>query len=315
MSRYIVRRLLAFIPSLLTVTVLIGLLIDLIPGDPVQLMLGVEAPRSAVNRKRLELGLDRPMHVRLLEWIAHALRGDLGESYFHNKTVSEVIVERYAATMSLALFALLLSTVVGVCAGVVASINQGGFIDWAVTAGALLWLSIPDFWIALNLILLFGVRLRWLPIAGYASPIEDGPVEFLRHLFLPGASLGLGYSGVIARYARTSMLEVLRMDYVTTARAKGLRERMVLLRHALKNALIPIITAVGIGFGGLLGGATVTELVFTIPGIGRMVLDAIKRRDYPVVQGGLLVVAFTYLLVNLLVDLLYAWADPRIRYE
>jgi peptide/nickel transport system permease protein len=310
-----VRRLLAFIPSLLAITLLIGLLIDLIPGDPVQLMLGQEASQSSVARERAALGLDRPIYFRLAEWTFNALRGDLGESYFIGKPVSQIIAERYQVTVSLTLFALVIATLVGMCAGIIASINQGGLIDWIVTTSALLWLSFPDFFVALGLIFLFGIRLRWFPITGYVSPVEEGPIEFLKHLFLPAIALGLGYSGVIARYVRTSMLEVLRMDYVTTARAKGLRERVVLLRHTLKNALIPIITAIGIGFGSLLGGAVVVEVVFTMSGVGRMIVDAVIRRDYPLVQGGLLIVAASYLSVNLLVDLFYAWADPRIRYE
>ena len=316
MSRYIVRRLLAFVPTLLAVTLVIGLLIDLIPGDPVELLLGgTELSRISVDQKRHELGLDRPVLVRLVEWTVNALRGNLGKSYFMNRPVSAVIAERYGVTISLAIYALVLATVVGVCAGVVASIHQGGLIDWAVTASALVWLSVPDFWLALTLIFFFGVQLKWFPISGYASLIKDGPIQFLKHMLLPVISLGLGECGVIARYTRTSMLEVLRMDYITTARAKGLPERPVLLRHALKNALIPIITALGIAFGGLLGGATVVELAFTMSGVGRLILDSVRRRDYPVVQGGLLVVAVSFLLVNLLVDLLYAWADPRIRYE
>jgi peptide/nickel transport system permease protein len=228
--------------------------------------------------------------------------------------VTQTIRERYTVTISLAVFGLLIALVVGVPAGIIASVKQGSVIDWLVTTSALIWLSIPGFWIALNFILIFAVQLGWLPLAGFV-PITENPIEFFSHLLLPALSLGLGYSGIVARFTRTSMLEVLRQDYINTARAKGVRERMVMLRHALKNALIPIITIVGIGFGSMLGGAVVTEMVFSMPGVGRMVLDAVKRRDYPLIQGGIFVVAATYLAVNLLVDLLYTWADPRIRYD
>jgi len=313
-SQFAIRRLLTFIPALLAVAVVIALLMDMIPGDPVTIMLGLDAPGESINRRRIELGLDRPMHVRLLEWLTNALRGDLGQSIILEKSVSQTIAERYSVTISLALFALAVALAVGLPAGIVASVKQGTWIDWAVTTSALLWLSLPGFWIALNLIFLFSVRLGWFPVGGFV-PVTENPLDFLKHLVLPAVSMGLGSAGILARFTRTSMLEVLRMDYIGTARAKGLREIVVLLRHALKNALIPIITMVGISFGDMLGGAVISELVFNMPGVGRMVLDAVKRRDYPLIQGGIFVVTATYLMVNLLVDLLYAWADPQIRFE
>jgi peptide/nickel transport system permease protein len=314
MTQYVIRRLLAFIPTLLIVAALIALLIDLIPGDPVELLLGQEASSFAINKRRDELGLDRPIHERLLEWVGNALRGDLGQSLFLSKSVTQTIRERYSVTIWLTLFALAVASLVGIAAGIVASVKQGQLLDWLVTSSALIWLSIPGFWIALQLILFFAVRLRWFPVAGFV-PITENPGAFFKHLILPGAALGLGYSGIIARFARTSMLEVLRQDYMSTARAKGLRERVVLLRHGFRNALIPILTMVGIGFGDLLGGAVIVETVFSMPGVGRMILDAVKRRDYPLIQGGIFVVTATYLLVNLLTDLAYAWVDPRIRYD
>lgn len=314
MTRYVIRRLLVFVPALMVVAIFVGLMIDLMPGDPAMLLVGIESPGEAINKKRIELGLDRPIHERLAEWVFNALRGNFGESYFLNQTVTETIAERYEVTISLAVFASVVGIVVGIPIGIIASVKQGQFIDWLVTTSALLWLSIPGFWIALNLIFLFSVSLGWFPMAGFV-PITENPLNFLKHLALPATSMGLGFSGIIARFTRTSMLEVLRQDYICTARAKGLCQRVVLLRHALRNALIPIITMVGIGFGDMLGGAVLTELIFSMPGVGRMVLDAVKRRDYPVVQGGVFVVTATYLAVNLVVDLLYAWADPRIHYE
>lgn len=313
MSQYLIRRLVAFIPTLLAVAVLVALLMDFIPGDPVQYMMGEEAPYSAVTRRRQQLGLDRPVHVRLVAWLSKAAQGDLGESFMLSQPVSEVIAERYPVTISLTLFAMLVSVSVGIPIGIIASVKQGSLIDWGAMTTSLIVLSIPGFWLSLNLILLFGVALRWLPVGGYV-PLTENPVQFLKHIFLPGTGLGLGSAALIARFTRTSMLEVLRQDYVTTSRAKGLSERVVVLRHALRNALVPIVTVLGIQFGGLLSGAFITEVLFVMPGVGRMVVDAVMRRDYPLVQGGVLVIAISYLAVNLLTDALYGWIDPRIRY-
>jgi peptide/nickel transport system permease protein len=309
-----IRRLLAFIPSLLVVAVFIGLLIDFVPGDPVAMIIGMEAPQAAINQRRAELGLDRPVQVRLAEWLLNAAKGDFGSSYFLTKPVSVVVAERYRVTLSLTVFSLIVGCAVGIPTGIIASIKQGQLADWAVTTMALIWLSLPAFLVALAFIYLFAVHLRWFPVGSYV-PFSEDPVEYLRHLVLPGVALGLGFSGVVSRFTRTSMLEVLRMDYVRTAEAKGLARLSVLTRHALRNALIPIITVIGIGAGDLLGGAVITESVFTMPGVGRMILEAVKRRDYPVIQAGVLAVAATYLVINLLVDLLYTWVDPRIRYE
>ena len=314
MSRYLIRRLLAFLPVLVFLAVFIALMIDLMPGDPVAQLVGIESPGEAINKKRMELGLDRPVQVRLAEWVTGALRGDFGESYFLNEPVTETISERYSVTVSLTLFSVIVAVVVGVPTGIIASINQGRLIDWLVTSSALLWLSLPTFWIALYMIFLFSVRLKWLPLAGYV-PLRENPIDFLKHLTLPGITMGLGFSGIVARFTRTSMLEVLRQDYITTARAKGLRDRLVLMRHALRNALIPILTMIGIGVGDMLGGAVIVELVYNMPGVGRMIVDAIKRRDYPVIQGGVFVMTATYLAVNLVVDVLYARVDPRVHFK
>ena len=317
MVRYVIRRLLAFIPTLMAVAIVMASLVDLIPGDPVQVMLGdgvIGIPQETISARRRQMGLDRPYHVRLTEWTTNALRGDFGRSFFLEKTVTQIIRERYFVTLNLTLAALAVALAVGLSAGIVASINQGKFADWIVTTSALAWVSLPGFVVALGLMFLFSVNLRLLPIGGFVSFTED-PVEYLRHLALPALTLGLGSSGLVTRFTRTCMLEVLRQDYITTARAKGLVEKVVLVRHALRNALIPIVTVVGLSFGSMLGGAVITEMVFNMHGMGRLILEAVKRRDYPVVQGGVFVVTATYLMVNLLVDLLYAWVDPRIHYE
>jgi peptide/nickel transport system permease protein len=314
MSRYIMRRLLAIIPILFIVALLVFLMIDLIPGDPVALLMGLEASGEAINARRIELGLNRPLQERMVEWFADAFRGDLGDSYFLNQPVTAAIAQRFPVTLGLAAFALVVAIVVGVLSGIIASMTRGTSTDWLVMMLAMLGLSIPSFWLALNLIFLFSVKWRLFPIGGYVSLRED-PWLFLKHIFLPGTSLGIIYAAMIARMTRARMLEVLNMDYIRTARAKGLRERVVIYRHALKNALIPVLTMIGIAAGGLLGGSVVIETVFNVSGIGRLVIEAVKRRDYPVIQGGILVVTLSYLLINLTVDLLYAWINPRIRYE
>ena len=314
MGQYLLRRLLVFIPTLLVVAFLIFFMIDLVPGDPVGLILGIEATTEAMDALRADLGLDRPFHERLVSWFADALRGDLGDSIFLREPVTTSLTERYPVTISMTILSLLVALLVGIPAGIIAAINQGGLADWAAMVTALIVLSVPSFWLALNLIYLFGVKWRWLPIGGYV-PFGEDPLEFFKHMILPCTSLGLAYSAMIARMTRTSMLEVLRMDYVRTAQAKGLRQRVVILRHAFRNALIPVITVIGLGAGSLLGGSAVTETVYNLPGVGRLVVEAVKRRDYFVVQGGILAITATYLVINLLVDLLYVGIDPRIRYD
>lgn len=314
MGQYLLRRLLVFIPTLLVVAFLIFFMIDLVPGDPVGLILGIEATTEAMDAMRADLGLDRPFHERLVSWFADAFRGDLGDSIFLREPVTTSLAERYPVTISMTILSLLVALLVGIPAGIIAAINQGGLADWAAMVMALIVLSVPSFWLALNLIYLFGVKWRWLPIGGYV-PFGEDPLEFFKHMVLPCISLGLAYSAMIARMTRTSMLEVLRMDYVRTAQAKGLRQRVVILRHAFRNALIPVITVIGLGAGSLLGGSAVTETVYNLPGVGRLVVEAVKRRDYFVVQGGILAITATYLVINLLVDLLYVGIDPRIRYD
>jgi peptide/nickel transport system permease protein len=265
---------------------------------------------------RHQLGLDRPFLVRLVDWYAHALRGDLGRSISRrgNETVAELIAERWPITLSMTAIGLAVALVTGVGAGVLAALRQGRVTDWVLMVMVLFVISTPYFWLALILIILFGVKLRWLPIGGYV-PLGENPVEFVRHMILPCTALGLVYAGMIARMTRTCLLEVLNQDYVRTARAKGLRERAVIIRHALRTALIPLSTVVGMSVGGMLGGSVITETVFNIRGLGRLIVEGVTMRDFPVVQGGLLVVTLGYLITTLVVDLSYAWLDPRIRYE
>jgi len=313
-THFLARRLFAFIPTLFAVAIIVFFMIYLIPGDPVSVMLGPEATGDAIARAREDLGLNRPLPVQMAAWFVGVAHGNLGQSYFLSQSVNQALVERIPVTFSLASLALIISLVVGIGIGIIASLNQGRFYDWLVMLVALFGISVPSFWLALNLIILFSVQNQWFPVGGFVSITEDVGA-FLSHLALPALSLGLINAALIARMTRSSMLEVLRADYVRTARAKGLRERLVVYRHVFKNALIPIVTVIGIVAGSLLGGSVITETVFNLPGVGRMVVEAVKHRDYPVVQGGILFVTCTYLVINLLVDLLYAWINPRIRYD
>jgi peptide/nickel transport system permease protein len=314
MSRYLARRLLQAVPTLLTIALLVFFMLDLVPGDPAILVLGREADADALRALRVQLGLELPLHERMLLWFGDLLRGDLGDSIFLRRPVVAILLDRYPVTVSMTVLSLLVAVAVGVPAGIIAAIKQGGLVDWMAMVLALVVLSIPIFWLGLALIYFFGVRLGWLPIGGYV-PLREDPVEFLRHMILPCTVLGLAYAAMIARMTRTSMLEVLRTDYVRTAEAKGLHRLAVLLRHAFRNALVPIVTVTGLIVGELLGGSPITETVFNLPGVGRLVAEGVLRRDYIVVQGGILILAASYLLVNLVVDLLYVRIDPRIRYE
>ena len=311
---YLVRRLLAVIPVMAVVVTVVFLLIHLIPGDPVSVMLGPEASPAQIEATRRSLGLDRPIHEQLLGFYARVLRGDLGQSYFLDRPVTTAIIERAEPTLMLMACALLVAVVIGVPSGVVAAAHRGSVWDRTLMLGSLLGVCVPGFWLSLNFIYLFAVRLGWLPAAGYASVLTD-PVAALRYMVLPAVSLGFNQSALIARISRSCMLEALQQDYVRTARAKGLPDRAVTYAHAFRNALVPVVTVIGVTTAVLIGGAVVTEIVFNIPGLGRLVISAIRRRDYPVVQGVVLVTAAVYVLINLAVDVLYAFIDPRIRYD
>ncbi|HKB27165.1 MAG TPA: ABC transporter permease [Methylomirabilota bacterium] len=314
MTAYLIRRILALVPVLAVVVTVVFLLIHLIPGDPVSVMLGPDATAAQVQATRQALGLDRPLHEQLLKFYARVLRGDLGQSYFLDRPVTTALLERAEPTLVLTFSALLVAIVIGVPSGIVAAARPGSLWDRLLMLGALLGVCIPGFWLSLNFIYLFAVRLGWLPAAGYASIFTD-PVAALRYMVLPAVSLGFNQSALIARIARSCMLEALQQDYVRTARAKGLSQGVVTWVHAFRNALVPVVTVIGITTAILIGGAVVTEIVFNIPGLGRLIISAVLRRDYPVVQGVVLVTATAYVLINLAVDVLYVFIDPRIRYE
>jgi peptide/nickel transport system permease protein len=313
-TAYLLRRILAVIPVMAVVVTVVFLLIHLIPGDPASALLGPDATTAQIEATRRQLGLDRPVWEQLLKFYGRVLQGDLGHSYFLNRPVTEALWERAEPTLLLTLSALLVAVAIGVPSGIVAGAYPGSAWDRTLMLGALLGVCIPGFWLSLNFIYLFAVRLGWLPAAGYASLFVD-PGAALRYMVLPAVSLGFNQSALIARIARSCMLEVLQQDYIRTARAKGLRERAVIYGHAFRNALVPVVTVIGITMAILIGGAVVTEIVFNIPGLGRLVISAILRRDYPVVQGVVLVTAATYVLINLAVDMIYAFIDPRIRYD
>jgi peptide/nickel transport system permease protein len=311
---YLVRRLLAILPVLAVVVTVVFLLIHLIPGDPVSVMLGPDATPSQIEATRKGLGLDRPIYEQLIGFYGRILRGDLGQSYFLDRPVSQALWERAEPTLVLMLTALLIAVAIGVPSGTIAAANRGSAWDRGLMLVSLLGVCIPGFWLSLNFIYFFAVRLGWLPAAGYVSVFTD-PVGALRYMVLPAFSLGFNQSALIARISRSCMLEVLQQDYIRTARAKGLSRGVVTWVHAFRNALVPVVTVIGITTAVLIGGAVVTEIVFNIPGLGRLIISAILRRDYPVVQGVVLVTATAYVLINLGVDLLYAMIDPRIRYD
>jgi peptide/nickel transport system permease protein len=313
-TAYLLRRILAVIPVMIVVVTVVFLLVHLIPGDPASAMLGPDATPAQIDATRRQLGLDRPILEQLVKFYGRIVQGDLGHSYFLNRPVVEVLRERAEPTLLLTFSALLVAVVIGVPSGVIAGAYPGSIWDRALMFAALLGVCIPGFWLSLNFIYFFAVKLAWLPAAGYASLAID-PWAAVRFMVLPAVSLGFNQSALIARIARSCMLEVLAQDYIRTARAKGLRERVVIYVHAFRNALVPVVTVIGITMAILIGGAVVTEIVFNIPGLGRLIISAILRRDYPVVQGVVLVTAASYVVINLAVDMLYAFIDPRIRYD
>jgi peptide/nickel transport system permease protein len=313
MSQYLARRVAALVIVLGVVSVIAFVVTRLVPGDPAGAMLGLEAREEDIQAMRQRLGLDRPLPEQYLRWIGLALRGNLGDSVFIHKPVTEAVAERLEPTLLLMLMAETVALAVGVPSGVISALRRGAWVDQAFMFVTLFAVSVPEFWLGLNLIILFAVHLHWLPSSGYLS-LAEGPLVTVSHLLMPGASLGLIHSALIARMTRSAMLEVLGQDYVRTARAKGAPPRLVTYRHALKNAMVPILTVIGLSVAGLLGGATVAETVFAIPGVGLLVVNSVSRRDYPVIQGVLLLAAVVNVVVNLVLDLMYLVVDPRIRY-
>ena len=313
MLAYFLRRVLATIPVVLMVALFVFSLLYLAPGDPAAIIAGDQATPDDVERIRASLGLDRPFLVRFLEWLWNVLHGDLGTSIFTNLPVSHMIKQRIEPTLSLMALTLTLSLSLAIPMGVIAAWKHGTLIDRFVMMLAVFGFSTPSFVVGYLLAYVFALQLDWLPVQGFTS-ITQGLFPFLRNLILPSVALGLIFMALIARITRATMLDVLSQDYIRTAKAKGVEQKGVLFVHALKNAAVPIATIVGIGFASLIGGAVVTESVFAIPGLGRLTVDAILRRDYPVIQGVVLLFSFNYVLVNLAVDLLYTVFDPRIRY-
>ena len=313
MWTYILRRLLQAVPTLLVISFLIFSLLYITPGDPVELILGTvtEEQRAVVEE---QWGLDKPFLIRYANFVIDACRGDLGTSYATNQDVFESIMARMPSTLKLAGFSMLLALVVSVPLGILAALKHNSIWDSLATALATIGVSLPKFWFGLVLMIVFALKLGWLPSTGSAD-LSQGLGPFLKHIIMPASSLALGMAATQTRMIRSSMLDVLNQDYVRYARSKGLRERVVIWGHALKNAMIPVITVIGGEIGGLLGGAVVTESIFSWPGVGRLAMNSISKRDYPMIQGITLTLCISYLLVNLLIDIVYAWVDPRIRLD
>jgi peptide/nickel transport system permease protein len=314
MTKYIVRRLIHALFVIWGCVTLVFFLQRLIPGDPVIQMLGPEYTPEAAVALRHKLGLDQPLYAQYLLWVGNVLRGDLGGSIASGETVADAIKSGLPKTASLTLIAFIIAVAIALPAGVIAALRRNQPVDYVASMFAFIGVSMPSFWFGIILILIFSVRLGWLPAIGYAEIADDGVWEWLKRLILPGLAVGAGYAAILTRFIRAGLLEVLSSDYVRTARAKGVREQSVVLRHALRNSLIPVVTIAGIQLALLLSGAVVTETVFSIRGIGRILVGAIFDRDYPVVQGVILLVAVVFVLANLVVDILYTFLDPRIRF-
>lgn len=317
MWTYIVRRLLQAIPTLLIISLLIFSLLYVTPGDPVDLILGTEDGTVSEEQRAVveeQWGLDKPFLVRYVDFVVNACKGDLGTSYATNQDVFDSVMTRMPATLKLAAFSMLLALVVSVPLGILAALKHNSIWDSLATALATVGVSLPKFWFGLVLMIFFSLRLGWLPSTGSAE-LSEGLGTFLSYIIMPAASLALGMAATQTRMIRSSMLDVLNQDYVRYARSKGLRERVVIWGHALKNAMIPVITVIGGEVGGLLGGAVVTESIFSWPGVGRLMMNSISKRDYPMIQGITLMLCISYLLVNLFIDIVYAWVDPRIRLD
>ncbi len=312
MTRYIARRLLLTVPVLLLVSMIVFTLINMIPGDPALIMAGPEAGKEAVEALRIQMGLNRPVAVRYLIWLNHLLHGDLGKSVKDGQPVLDILLLKLPVTVELAAVAILISWLIAIPAGVLAAWRQRSAIDYAATTVALAGISIPNFWLGIMLIYLFAVNLRWLPPSGYIEPWIDLSRN-IRLMIMPAIVLGTALAALVMRLLRSSMLEVMGTEFIRTAQAKGLSDRLVLLKHALKNAMIPVATVMGLQLGGLLGGAVITETIFAVPGIGRLAVESILTRDYPMVQGVVLFSAVAIVFVNFSVDMLYSVIDPRIR--
>lgn len=313
MAAYLSRRFAGMVIVMLMVAAIVFVIARVIPGDPAAVMLGSNATPADVAALRMQLGLDQPLPVQFVLYIRDILSFNLGNSIFLNRPVVDAMLDRAELTSWLTGLSVAIAVLIGVPVGVLAAVRRGTMLDQAVTALSMLAASLPSFWVGLTLIEYFAVRLGWFPVAGYGDP-GAGLGERLHHLVLPAIALGLPNSALIIRFTRTSMLDVLHEDYVRTARAKGLGPAAVVIKHAFRNALIPVLTVIGLTIATLIGGAIVTETVFGLPGVGNLIVSAVLRRDYPVIQGALLIISGLYVLINMAVDLLYAVVDPRVRY-
>lgn len=315
MIKYVLQRLLGIIPTWILIGLMAFAVVHSTPGDPAAVMLGQEgATGGGIEEMRHQLGLDRPITVQLGRWLAGIFKGDLGYSFFLGRPVTQALLERLPITASLSLCAIIVAIAIGIPLGMLASLHANTFIDTGAMAIALLGLSSPEFLTGLVLIFLFAVGLNWLPVGGYMSFTHHFSLA-LKHMFMPAFTLGFIQAALLARITRASMLDILNSELVRTARSKGLNEGMVIWKHAFRNALLPIVTIIGMSFAMLLAGAFITEVVFVLPGMGNLIISAVKQRDYPIIQGGVLFIGSIVLLMNLLVDLLYAYIDPRITYE
>lgn len=314
MLSYLLQRLVSLLIVMFLILIITFSLLHLVPGDPAVVILGVEATPERIEIMQERLGLHRPLYMQFLTYLNNVIRGDLGQSIFLDQPVVEAILSRFPITLFLASFSLLWAIILGIPTGIIAAIKRGSFVDRMVMTTSLLGMSIPSFWLGLNLIMIFGVWLRWLPTGGYVL-ISENFWGSIRHMILPSFSLGFIQTAQIARMTRSAMLEVLQEDYINTARSKGLHENVVIFKHALKNSMLSIITVIGLIFALLFGGTVITEQIFTLPGLGQLIIRGVSHRDYPIIQGSLVVVGFVYVLVNLLIDLTYTYLDPRIVYD
>ncbi|MGC6585780.1 ABC transporter permease [Paenibacillus sp. Dod16] len=314
MLAYITKRLLSLIPVLAVVTIAIFLIIHITPGDPAAAILGMEASQEEIQKLNQDLGLDRPILEQYTSWVANVFKGDLGDSIFMNQPVSEAIAEHITPTLSLAILAQVIAIILAIPFGIIAAYKRGSIADYTLMGMSLLGMALPSFLLGLFLMLFVGVKLQWLPVAGY-EPLSSGLWEHMKYLILPGISLGTIQAALITRMTRSSMLEVLNLNFIKTARSKGLHEMKVLFKHAFRSAFLPILTVIGQTFGTLVTGAVVVEAIFNIPGLGQLILNSIARRDFAVIQGVVLVVTLMYVTINLIIDLLYGAVDPRVRLE
>ncbi len=327
MTKYIVQRILQLIPVLIGISILVFLLVHLSPGDPIRVLLGEEYTQEAYERLMRVYGFDLPLHTQYLRWAGNVLQGDLGISIRQGVPVASLLIERMGATIELALVSVIIAVIIGIPLGVFAAVKRGSLLDNASMVIALLGVSMPGFWLGLVLLSRVNIHVSFLPMFGRGGSILEGfwhlftrfdpslLVECFRYIITPAFCIGVALMAILTRLTRSSLLEVLGKDYIRTARAKGLVERVIIFKHGLRNALLPVITIVGIQFGALMGGAVVTETVFAWPGAGRLIVNAISQRDFPIIQGGVLLMALVFTLVNLTVDLSYAFFNPRIRYD